>query len=50
MPAALGRLFHALWGRAFPYPLALPWHSSMLFPQAVSLSHRTELSAALRSL
>jgi len=30
-----------------PHPqLPLPWHSSMPFPQAVSLSYRAELSAA----
>ena len=30
--------------------LPLPWHSSMSFPQALSLSQRVELSTALRSL
>ena len=32
----------------FPNPqgLAIPWHSSMLFPQALSLSQRAEFSAA----
>jgi len=36
---------------SFPDPqLPLPWRSSMPFPRALSLSHRAELSAALRSL
>ena len=37
----------ALWDRTFPnLHLTLHWHSSMTFPQVLSLSQRAEISAA----
>jgi len=46
VPTALGSLFHAHSSLIQNPQLPLPWHSSMLFPQALSLSQRAELSAA----
>jgi len=44
---ALGSLFHALVMNLFIIPnLTLPWHTSVPFPQALSLSPERELSTA----